>query len=566
MRELLAGEAMDIRILIVDDSATVVEALTNILSSQGYEVESCSDGESGWSRLVAGAERKAPMPDLLLLDLNMPGIDGLELLRRIRADERFALLPAIILTVEADADTRMMALEAGANDYLPKPVQTVELLARVKTFIGLKLAERLQQRRMEQLIEAGRILLSTLDLDSVLQRVMEIAMIEMDVEDTAIWLRESEGSLECRAASGGVAERLVGVRMEPGLGIAGWALQHKQSALVPDAQADPRFNPKVDEQIGFHTRNLITVPLLVRGTGTGVLQAANRKRGPFSPADLAWMEVLAPLAAAAIASARLFQELRQRTVQLQERTEQLQERTEQLQAHNEELDAFVHTVAHDLKTPVTSISGYAMMLEKNYARFSEEDLCACLHTIAQGTNRMNRIIDELLLLAGVRKKEVEVKPLDMTSIVAEAMERLASTIEESQAEVVLPETWPVALGYGPWVEEVWANYISNAIKYGGQPPRVELGAATQSDGVAPFTVSFWVRDNGSGLTPEDQARLFVPFTQLDQIRVKGHGLGLSIVRRIVEKLGGQVGVESEVGRGSVFFFTLPGVAGKDQEA
>ena len=557
---------MDIRILIVDDSAAVVEALTDILSSQGYGVESCSDGQSSWSRLVAGAERRAPMPDLLLLDLNIPGIDGLELLRRIRADERFALLPVIILTVEADADTRMMALEAGANDYLPKPVQTVELLTRVKTFIGLKLAERLQLRRMEQLIEAGRILLSTLDLDSVLQRVMEIAKIEMDVEDTAIWLPEPEGSLECRAAFGSAAERLVGMRMEPGEGIAGWVLQHKQSALVPDAQADPRFNPKVDQQIGFHTRDLITAPLLVRGTGTGVLQAVNKKRGPFSPADLAWMEVLAPLAGAAIASARLFQELRQRTVQLQQRTEQLQERTEQLQAHNEELDAFAHTVAHDLKTPVTSILGYATMLEEHYARLSEEDLCGCLHAIAQGTNRMSRIIDELLLLAGVRKKEVEMKPLDMASIVAEAMDRLASTIEESQAEVVLPETWPVALGYGPWVEEVWANYISNAIKYGGQPPRVELGAAMQPEGVAPGTVRFWVRDNGPGLTPEDQAHLFVPFAQLNQIRVEGHGLGLSIVRRILEKLGGQVGVESKAGRGSLFFFTLPGVAGKDKEA
>jgi signal transduction histidine kinase len=555
---------MDIRILIVDDSTTVVEALTNILSDQGYGVESCNDGESGWNRLVAGAERRAPMPDLLLLDLNMPGMDGLTLLRRIRADERFALLPVLVLTVEADADTRMAVLEAGANDYLPKPVQTIELLARVRAFIGWKLAERLQQRRMEQLVEAGRILLSTLDLDSVLQRVMEIAMIEMDVEDTAIWLRESEGSLECRAAFGSAAERLVGMRMESGQGVAGWTLQHKQSALVLDAQTDPRFNPKVDEQIGFHTRDIVAVPLLVRGTGTGVLQAVNKKRGPFSPADLAWMEVLAPLAAAAIASARLFQELRQRTLQLQQRTEQLQQRTEQLQAHNEELDAFAHTVAHDLKTPVTSIFGYATMLEDTYAELPEEDVCSCLRAITQGTSRMTRIIEELLLLAGVRKKEVEMQPLDMANIVAEAVERLTDVIEENQAEVVLPETWPVALGYGPWVEEIWANYISNGIKYGGQPPRLELGATVQSDDVAPPAVRFWVRDNGPGLTPEDQARLFVPFTQLDQIRLKGHGLGLSIVQRIVDKLGGQAGVESEAGQGSVFFFTLPSAASEDR--
>ena len=145
----------------------------------------------------------------------------------------------------------------------------------------------------------------------------------------------------------------------------------------------------------------------------------------------------------------------------------------------------------------------------------------------------------------------------MASIVTEAQGRLAYLIEEHQAEIISPDTWPVALGYGPWVEEVWVNYLSNAIKYGGQPPRVELGATEQADGM----VRFWVRDNGPGLAPREQARLFTPFTQLAQFRPKGHGLGLSIVRRIVEKLGGQVGVESEMGWGSVFTFTLLGMAG-----
>ena len=545
---------MDVRILIVDDSVSVVEALTSILSGQGYQIESCHNGESAWNRLVTAAERRGPMPDLLLLDINMPGIDGLTLLGRIRADERFALLPVIILTVEADPKTRLAALGGGANDYLPKPIQTVELLARVKTLTGWKLAERLQQGRLEHLIEAGRILLSTLDLDSVLERVMEITMVEMDTEDAAIWLRESDGGLKCQAAFGKAARHLVGMRMPPGRGVAGWVLRQKKSALVPNAQADSRFNPQVDEQSGFKTRDLVTVPLLVRGTGIGVLQAVNKNHGPFSPTDLAWMEVLAPLAGAAIASARLFQELQERTIQLQQRTSQLQ-------ARNEELDAFAHTVAHDLKNPVTSMVGYSTMLEVTYAEISEEDLLDFLSRIARGAEKMSRIIEELLLLAGVRKREVEMGPLDMASIVAEAMQRLTSVIEESQAEIVMPERWPVAVGYGPWVEEVWANYISNAIKYGGQPPRVELGASSPAHGgkAKGELIRFWVRDNGAGLTEEAQAQLFVPFTKLDQIRVEGHGLGLSIVRRIMEKLGGQAGVESKVGQGSVFFFSLPTV-------
>jgi len=141
----------------------------------------------------------------------------------------------------------------------------------------------------------------------------------------------------------------------------------------------------------------------------------------------------------------------------------------------------------------------------------------------------------------------------MAAIVDAAQKRLAPLIAELQAEIVLPGAWPVALGHGPWVEEVWVNYLSNALKYGGRPPHIELGAAAQPDG----TARFWVADDGAGLAPEDQARLFVPFTRLGQVRAEGYGLGLSIVRRIVDRLGGQVGVESAPGRGSVFFFTLP---------
>ena len=125
--------------------------------------------------------------------------------------------------------------------------------------------------------------------------------------------------------------------------------------------------------------------------------------------------------------------------------------------------------------------------------------------------------------------------------------------DSSAPEILVTDSWPAALGHGPWIEEVWVNYISNGIKYGGDPPRLQLGVTPDSSGY----IIFWIRDNGPGLTPEEQAQLFEPFTQLSRVRATGHGLGLSIVRRIVEKLGGRVGVKSEVGRGSIFFFSLP---------
>jgi PAS domain S-box-containing protein len=225
-----------------------------------------------------------------------------------------------------------------------------------------------------------------------------------------------------------------------------------------------------------------------------------------------------------------------------------------------ELDTFAHTVAHDLKTPVTVLTSYGLFLLDDYARMSEAEVREHLETIVQTGQEVNGIIDALLLLASVDKMErVQVCPLSMGEIVAEAQKRLATLIVQAKARISGPEIWPVALGYAPWIEEVWVNYLSNAVKYGGEPPVVTLGAAIQPDGM----IRCWVRDNGYGLTVEEQQRLFTEFTRLHRNRVEGHGLGLSIVRHIVEKLGGQVGVESTIGDGTIFSFTLPKAPGTE---
>ena len=128
-----------------------------------------------------------------------------------------------------------------------------------------------------------------------------------------------------------------------------------------------------------------------------------------------------------------------------------------------------------------------------------------------------------------------------------------------QADIQHPDSWPQALGYTSWIEEVWVNYVGNALKYGGDPeigvvPRVKLGADVLAD---QQQVRFWVMDNGSGLSAAEQAQLFTQFTRLHTDRAEGHGLGFSILQRIVEKLGGTVGAESTLGKGSTFWFTLP---------
>jgi signal transduction histidine kinase len=418
----------------------------------------------------------------------------------------------------------------------------------------------------------GQELAATLDLHQVIKQSLKAVTETIGAEGASIWLWDEErvGWLTCRAVFLHDQNRSpINLRLRPGQGIAGWVAQKGQSLIVPRASNDTRFYPKVDAQTGFRTLSLLTVPLRVHDEVIGVLQVVNKLAAGFDENDRTLVETLAASAAIAIENARLVESLRQRTVELQ--------------ASNEELDAFAHTVAHGLKNPLGRVIGFAQALEEDYASLPDEELRRFLHIIAQSGYKMNRIIDALLLLAGLREMEVEIEPLDMASIVAEVQQRLAHMIQEYQADIVLPDAWPVALGYGPWVEEVWTNYISNALKYGGQPPRLELGFGShalshqdrvsipehefkpqaQSDSRATMPrakremARFWIKDNGAGITSQDQARLFTPFTRINQISAHGHGVGLSIVQRIVDKLGGQVGVESEIGVGSVFWFTLP---------
>jgi signal transduction histidine kinase len=226
---------------------------------------------------------------------------------------------------------------------------------------------------------------------------------------------------------------------------------------------------------------------------------------------------------------------------------------QQLQQQNRELDTYARSVAHDLKNPLTAILGAAQLLTAQRGSGSPELVRAYGEIVLRAGQRASETIDALLLLAGVRGATVTPRPLRMSGLVAQARERVAPLLAETSGEIVAPEEWPVAMGHAPWVEQVWANYLSNGLKYSDQPPRLLLGVTPQEDGM----LRFWVQDSGPGLSPEAAERLFTEWTRLDAERATGHGLGLWIVRRIVERLGGSVGVESEPGRGSRFFFILP---------
>lgn len=239
--------------------------------------------------------------------------------------------------------------------------------------------------------------------------------------------------------------------------------------------------------------------------------------------------------------------------------EALRKYSASLEERNAELDAFAHTVAHDLKNQVFTVAGNAELLLDKQTPPEPDEQEEMLRDILRSAQKMSQVIQELLLLAQVRRADVAKTEIDMPAVLAEARARVWSLLEETDGELVVhsAELWPPACGYAPWVEEIWYNYISNALKYGGQPPRVELGAERPDT----ERVCFWVRDNGPGLTADQIERLFVEFTRVGDAgqsgQLHGHGLGLSIVKRIVDKLGGDVGVQSQLGVGSVFRFYLP---------
>lgn len=221
-----------------------------------------------------------------------------------------------------------------------------------------------------------------------------------------------------------------------------------------------------------------------------------------------------------------------------------------------DLDSFSHTVAHDLKNMLGAIVSASTLIKQGVDEMSKEELLEVNDLIRQAGTKTMHITRELLTLASVRQQEVKVQRVNMQRIVLDAMNRLNDMVLEYNGQVVVPDELPQAMGYDGWLEEVWINYLSNAIKYGGTPPVVHIGSEVLEGG----KVKYWIKDNGKGLSKEDMALLFNKFTRLDTLRVEGNGLGLSIVKRIIEKLHGEVGVESKniPGEGCTFYFILPG--------
>jgi signal transduction histidine kinase len=244
----------------------------------------------------------------------------------------------------------------------------------------------------------------------------------------------------------------------------------------------------------------------------------------------------------------------ERTQELEQNNTLLQKQSAELAEQNSELNAYAHTVAHDLKHPLTALLGQTALLKGAGTALSDEQRNKLLQEIHNSADKMNNIINALLLLASVRQSNsVKTEALDVKAIAHSAVTTLADFANKHQANIRFTEHWPQAIGFAPWLEQVWVNYLSNAIKYGGDAPAIVLGA----DVLANKQIRYWVKDSGPGIALAQQAELFAQFNRLDTKKADGHGLGLSIVARIVQRLGGQTGYDVPADGGSLFWFSLP---------
>ena len=281
----------------------------------------------------------------------------------------------------------------------------------------------------------------------------------------------------------------------------------------------------------------------------GFLLLTSATPGAYGAAHAERLQLFADHAATALHNAQLYEEIQRMVSTLHER--------------NADLKAFSHTVAHDLKAPLQVLVGYSNLIASEVPDDLPDEIREGLKYIEAYAYKMKSMIDNLLLFSELGSADVELERVDMQVMVSLVLARFFEQLNERGVTVAVAADLPDAIAYSPWLEEVFANLIDNAIKYIGEDneyPRIEISGYVIGD-----KVRYLISDNGVGIRPEDQASLFQMFTRFHRQAAEGSGLGLSIARRIITKLQGQIGVESEPGAGTTFWIELP-AAGEPEGA
>ena len=243
-------------------------------------------------------------------------------------------------------------------------------------------------------------------------------------------------------------------------------------------------------------------------------------------------------------------EIRRRTAQLEQTVSQ---RTIELTATNSQLEAFVYSVAHDLRAPLRAMQGFSSLLVQRAAPALDAVCQDYAERINKSAQLMDAMLIDMLAFSRISQQSLELAPVNLETVVASVLSRLAQDIQDKTARVEAAGPWPFVLAHEPILEQVLLNLVSNALKFvdSGTPPAVQLRAEETPD-----SIRVWVEDNGIGVAPEHQDQIFRLFSRLHGEKYPGTGIGLAIVQKGMERMDGRVGVESTPGQGSRFWIDL----------
>jgi signal transduction histidine kinase len=497
----------------------------------GYVAMEASDGASGLQMALANP------PDLVLLDLEMPRMDGFQVVDALNKHQ--VDVPVILITSHGSEAIAVEFFRKGVKDYLSKPFTVEELFAatdraladvrlrREKELLTQNLAAanrelRQRVRELDTLYGIGKSVTSLLDRDQLLERILDAAFYVIDAEEASLMLVDEE--------TGQLHPALHRQRVN---GEPHWTTRRGPEELAADA---------IRKGDATASGAMLCAPLKVGDKIIGAIGLGNPvSTHPFTGHDQQLLMALADYAAIAIENAHLYEEVRRAD-----------------HAKSE----FVSLVAHEMGTPLTSIRGYADVLLQRLSNPLTKEQEQYVRVIHSNVDRMQLLLSDLQDISRIETGHLKlnVKPTDLADVLKDALEATRGQIKARSQQLMLevPQDLPMVRADPARLTQVLINLISNAYKYTPKGGRIRV-QASQQDGYVRCAVS----DTGIGISPEDQERLFTKFFRSDDPAVRertGTGLGLCIVKSLVELQGGRIEVESQVGKGTTFWFTVP-VAG-----
>jgi GAF domain-containing protein len=404
------------------------------------------------------------------------------------------------------------------------------------------------QRRLRDtsaLVDMAKQVTGKLKLQSVLQTTVQILKGLLNARASTITMLSEDGLELMVAAAAGVNPEFANARMKLGEGVSGEVVNQCELIYVHDAHRDPDFL-FFDEVV----RSLLAVPLIIRGEAIGTLTVDSDQPNAFSESDIQLMTIAAAQVSIAIANARLFEELERRAAELAVAYDELKE-SDRLK------DELVQNVSHELRTPLTFVKGYVDLLMDGEMGLVTPDQQYALQIVSEKTDEITRIIDDIITLQRIDAGNLQLEKISMADLINTAVTgyRLVATEKGLTVTYTLPlvKGW-VMIDKGR-VNQVLANLIGNAMKFSPDGGTITVAMYEEKNEVCVV-----VTDQGIGVPTDKQERIFERFYQVDgssRRRFGGTGIGLAIVKRIIDAHYGRIWVESEINKGSSFYFALP---------